>query len=79
MKIDLPDIEATERLSPEMLRLELACALYGRGKIGKVAGAQLAGTDFFSFQQALGERGISSYTEEMLDGDLVAIKSLFPT
>lgn len=78
MTIELPDIDAVEGLSPKELRLELACALYSRGRIGKVAGAELAGVDFFAFQQALGERGIASCTDEMLDRDLSTLKSLFP-
>ena len=78
MTIELPDIEAVENMSPTELRLELACALYERGRIGKIAGAELAGVDFFEFQRALGERGIGSYTEEMLDEDLATLKSLFP-
>ena len=39
MTIELPDIEAVEKLSPAELRLELACALYERGRVGKVGGA----------------------------------------
>jgi predicted HTH domain antitoxin len=73
MTIDLP-----ENLSPAELRLELACALYQQGKIGKVSGAELAGVSFFDFQRVLGERSISSYTEESLENDLAALKVLFP-
>lgn len=78
MTIELPDIEAVERLSPSEMRLELACALVERGRITKVTGAQIAGIDFFEFQRALGERGISSVSEEMLQSDLAALKALFP-
>lgn len=78
MTIELPDIEAVEKLSPSELRLELACALYERGRIGKIGAAELAGVDFFEFQRALGERGIASYTMEMLDSDVAALKTLFP-
>lgn len=78
MTLELPDAEA-EKFSPGELRLELACALYARGKVGKVGGAALTGVDFFSFQRALGERGIPIYTEEMLHEDLEALKKLFPT
>ena len=78
MTIDLPDIEGVEAFSPAELRLELACALYERGRIGKVAGAELAGVNFFDFQRALGERGISSTSTEMLEADLVTLKTLFP-
>jgi predicted HTH domain antitoxin len=59
-------------------RLELACAEYARGKVDKVSGSQLAGVDFFAFQRALGERGISSCTEQMLDEDVRTLRKLFP-
>ena len=65
-------------MSPAELRLELACALYARGKLGKVRGAELAGVSFFDFQRALGERQIESYTEEMLGEDLKSLRKLFP-
>ena len=79
MTLELPDTPATRDRAPEELRLELACALYARGRIGKVGGAELAGVDFFAFQQALGERAIESYTSAMLDEDLVTLRRLFPT
>lgn len=78
MILELPDSEATANLSPNEARLELACALCARGRVGKVAGAELAGVDFFSFQRALGERGISTVTEPMLSEDLESLNSLFP-
>ena len=78
MTLELPDSPTMRELSPEALRLELACALYARGKIGKLAAAELAGVDFFAFQGALGERGIDSYTQEMLDQDVAAMRRLFP-
>ncbi len=59
------------------LRLALACALHAQGRVTKVAGAELAGVDFFSFQKALGERGISTYTVEDLHGELEAMDRLF--
>ena len=69
----------TARLSGDDLRLELACALYARGQIGKVRGAELAGVDFFTFQKALEYRSIPLYTEEMLTDDLATLKTLFPS
>ena len=78
MTIQLPEIEAVERFSPDELRLELACALYARGLIGKVAGADLAGIDFFSFQRGLGERGIPMCTDKMFEEDMANLESLFP-
>ena len=78
MTITLPDMPETARLSGDDLRLELACALYARGRIGKVRAAELAGVDFFTFQKALEERGIPLYSEEMLANDLETLKTLFP-
>ncbi len=77
MTFTLPDVPATARMTEEELRLELACALYARGKVTKVSGAELAGVDFFSFQKALGARGISTYTVEDLHGELDAMDRLF--
>ena len=79
MTIELPDEPLNERLTPQELRLELACALFARGRIGKVAGSRLAGVDFFAFQRALGERGFPLYTETMLTEDLATLRHLFPT
>ena len=76
MTLVLPDTPITEGLSEQELKLELACALYARGKTGKVGGAELAGVDFFTFQGALTERGIPLYTIEMLDEDLQTIHDL---
>ena len=76
MTIELPDEPLAQSLTPQELRLELACALYARGRIGKVAGSQVAGVDFFSFQRALGERQIPQYTEKMLAEDLETLKRL---
>jgi predicted HTH domain antitoxin len=70
MNIDLPDLPVGEQLTPEEIRLELACALYARGRIGKVAATEMAGIDLFSFQRALSERGIPLYTQQMLASDI---------
>ncbi|HMP81397.1 MAG TPA: UPF0175 family protein [Verrucomicrobiota bacterium] len=69
---------ASGQFTPEEIRLELACALYARGRIGKIAAARMAGVDFFTFQRALGERQIESYTEKMFADDLETRKQLFP-
>jgi predicted HTH domain antitoxin len=73
MTLTLPDQPG---LPEAEVRLELACALYARGKIGKVAGAEIAGIDFFSFQQALAERKISTYSVELLKDDVKALHDL---
>jgi len=48
------------------MTLCLACALYARGRIGKIAAAEMAGVDFFTFQRELSERQVPLYTKEML-------------
>jgi predicted HTH domain antitoxin len=78
VNLELPEIEQTQ-FTPGELRLELACALYARGKISAVSGAHLAGLDLFSFQGALKERGIPrNYSLEDLHDDMLALKKLFP-
>ena len=78
MTLNLPDTVENTHLTPEEMRLELACALYARGRIGRVGATEMAGVDFFTFQRALGERGISICTEEMLEEDMASLKTLFP-
>ena len=73
MIIELPDVHSSEDLTPQEIRLELACALYARGRIGKVAATEMAGVDFFSFQRALTERGVPLYTHEMLASDIQSL------
>jgi len=78
MTLELPDLEA-RNLTPEELRLELACALYARGRLSAVGGAHLAGVDLFSFQGALKERGIPrNYSLQDLHDDMEGLKKLFP-
>ena len=77
MKIELPDLPSGEQLTPEEIRLELACALYARGRIGKVAATEMAGVDFFSFQRALSERGVPLYTQQMLVSDIQSLNESF--
>jgi predicted HTH domain antitoxin len=78
MTITLPDIPEAPQLAAAEVRLELGCALYARGRIGKIAAANLAGVDFFTFQRALEERDIPLYTEQMLADDLQTLRTLFP-
>ena len=78
MILTLPDMPATTSLTADELKLELACALYARGKIGKIAGAELAGIDFFTFQKALGERQVSTYRLEDLEREIATLNQLFP-
>ena len=78
MKLELPDQE-TRSLGAEELRLELACALYARGKVSAVGGAHIAGIDVLTFQEAIKARGIPrNYSLLDLDEDMKSLKKLFP-
>ena len=79
MTLTLPDTIENFRLTPNEIRLELACSLYARGVIGRVGATELAGVNFFDFQRALGERGIPTVTAQMLEEDLASLKALFPS
>jgi predicted HTH domain antitoxin len=76
--LTLPDDPSLGQFTPGELRIELACALFARGKIGKARGAEVAGVDLITFQRALGERRMESYTEAMLESDLRNLRKLFP-
>jgi predicted HTH domain antitoxin len=78
MMIELPDVSTGERLTQEEVRLELACGLCARGRIGKVAATEMAGVDFFTFQRALGERGVPLYTQQMLASGILSLNETFP-
>ena len=78
LTLNLPDDPALPRWTEAELRLELACAMHARGKLSKVAGATMAGVDFFTFQEALGERGISTYSVEELHDEVAALRESFP-
>ena len=78
MTLTVPDMVGGQPLTAEELKIDLACALYARGRIGRTAAVEFAGIDFFAFQKALGERGISSTSEQSLEDDLNTLDSLFP-
>jgi predicted HTH domain antitoxin len=74
MTLSLPDIPSTAPMDEFELRLELACALYARGRISAVAGSHLAGIDLVTFQGALADRDIPrSYSVSDLHSDLAAM------
>ena len=75
MTLELPDQDTME-FTPAELRVELACALYARGLVGKVRGANIAGVNFFDFQRALGQRQIPSSTAETLQRELESLNKL---
>jgi predicted HTH domain antitoxin len=77
--MELPDEPEIAHFSTEELRLELACAFYARGRIGKITGSHLAGVDLFAFQRALGDRQIPQSTENTLAEDMATLEKLFPS
>ena len=80
MTLELPEITAIQRFSADDLRLELACALYARGRVSAVSGADLSGVDLLTFQEALCEREIPrQYSVEDLDDDVATLDKLFPS
>jgi len=79
MTLELPEISAIQRFSADDLRLELACALYSRGRISAVTGADLSGLDLVGFQSVLRDRQIPrQYSVDDLTDDLDALDKLFP-
>ena len=79
MTIEVPDLPATERFSPDELRLELACALFAQRKVSSITGSRMAGVDLFTFQRALGERQIEIVTLEQFEEDVKTLERLFPS
>jgi predicted HTH domain antitoxin len=78
MTLTLPDGPALQRFTDAELRLELACALYARGRLSAVGGAHLAGLDLIAFQGALRERKIPrQYDAQDLQEDLTSLRQIF--
>lgn len=78
LTLNFPDAAALRHVSEAEMRLELACALHAQGRISKIVGAAMAGLDLFAFQEALGEREISTYTVDDLHEEVAALQSMFP-
>jgi predicted HTH domain antitoxin len=77
MVLTLPDEPALRQFSADELRLELACALYARGKLSAIGGSHLADTDLITFQGALVQRGIPrNYSVQDLHDDVAALDRL---
>jgi len=65
---DQPIVAA--RVSAEEIKIELASALYSRGRLTLGQAAQLASVSHWQMQQALAVRGIiASYDEAELEAD----------
>lgn len=78
MTLTLPDDPALTGFSEPDLHLGLACGLFSGGAVSRGVAARIAGVDRAAFDEALFTRRIASYTDEMLDEDLSALKTLFP-
>ncbi len=73
MNLQVPD---STGFSAEELRLELACALFARGRVSAITGSEMAGVDLFAFQRSLAERGISRVTGDDFEDDLTTMQAL---
>ncbi len=78
MTITLPDDPALASMTEAELQLDLACGLFASGRVSRGVAARIAGVDRGTFDEAVFARHIPSYTPEMLDEDLAAMKTLFP-
>lgn len=56
--------------------MDFACGAYAAGHLSRQSAADVAGASRHDFDQALYERRISSYNEEMLAEDLETIRAL---
>ncbi len=74
MTITLPDDPALASLGEEKIRIDLACGAYAAGHLSRQLAADVAGVSRYDFDQALFERRIPSYTEEMLAQDLETLR-----
>ncbi len=63
------------RMTPEALRLELAAALYPRGRLSFGKARELAGVSAWAFQEVLGLRGIPASDDlAEYEKDLAALR-----
>ena len=68
---------AAAQMTPEELRLELALALYQRGKLSFGKARELAGVSVWAFQEVLGLRGIPvHYDLPEYEADLATLREL---
>lgn len=74
--LDIPnDVLAALHLTPaeagQRAKLEFAISLYGQGQLGQGKAAELAGLDWFAFNDLLAKRGIPlPYSRKELEEDL---------
>ncbi len=76
MTLTLPDDPALQEFGEDDLLMELACSLFGSGRVSRGVAARIAGMERFEFDEELFRRRIPSYTEEMLAQDLQTLEAL---
>jgi predicted HTH domain antitoxin len=76
MKITLPDDPALQHLDEAQVRIDLACGMFAGGRVSRSIAARIAGLEALAFDEELFRRKIPTFTEEMLDQDLVALDRL---
>lgn len=75
MTITLPDTPALVEIGEAQIRVDLACGAYAAGHLSRQMAADVAGVSRHAFDQALYDRRIPSYTEEMFAQDLETLRS----
>ena len=76
--ITVPDeVLLATRMTREEIQLELAISLFQKGKLSFGKARELAGLDFWAFQQILGSRGIAPHYDVVeLREDMTTINRL---
>ena len=75
MILNLTDEPALASFNESELKLELAVALFSSGRVSRSVATSIAGLDRFAFDEELFRRRIPSFTPEMVEQDLVSIRS----
>jgi predicted HTH domain antitoxin len=76
MTITLPDDPAISSMDAGDIRLDLACGAYSAGHVSRTIAARMAGLTLQNFDQILLERKISVFSQETLDEDLQALRTI---
>lgn len=63
-------------IDEQKLRMEIAATLYEHGEVSLRKAAAIAGVNWMELQWFLGEKGIYTYTEDMLQHDLETLERL---
>ncbi|MFZ4589204.1 MAG: UPF0175 family protein [Terrimicrobiaceae bacterium] len=76
MTITLPDDPAISSMDAGDIKLDLACGAYSAGHVSRNIAARMAGLTLQNFDQILLERKISVFSQETLDEDLQALRTI---